>query len=300
MQRLICFAIALLATSTAAAAPATLAKVKIQLWPEYDRSAMLVMIEVELPVGATLPAVVPLQIPAAAGEPHAVAKRGADNRLYKASYTRSVQGAWATLDVTTDNRRFRVEYYDKLVIKAAARSYHLEWPAPPKIEALELSVQVPLAAKKLSTQPKARQVRKGSRGLTYQRRAVGGHAAGQPLRFDVTYENESGRLSVDLLGKQSSGPATAGAPQVAAPNSAVAPPSASAARDTPATQDDPFMRWLLIGLVIAGVLFVVVMVRGGKSEEPTADKPSLSKPTASKPSVSKADKKTKKSKSKRG
>lgn len=264
MQRLIYFAIALLTTSTALAAPATLARVNVDLWPEYDRSAMLVMIEFELPPSEKLPTVVPLQIPAAVGKPHAVAKRGSDDRLYVAQYTRSVQGAWATLSVTTDSRRFRVEYYDKLVTKAAARSYHFEWPSPPKIEAVQLRVQVPLAAKNLSTQPKTTHISKSRRGLSSQRLDVGVHAAGQPLRFHVTYENESGRLSADLLRKQSGGPPTAsGTPPAAPPSS---PPVRTTTLPRP-TQDDPFMRWLLIGLASAGVLFVVVMVWGGKNEE---------------------------------
>lgn len=62
-------AMALLPWSAFAQGNLTLSSVEVDLWPEYDQPAVLVIYRVVLPASVVLPADLTLRIPAAAGEP---------------------------------------------------------------------------------------------------------------------------------------------------------------------------------------------------------------------------------------
>ena len=59
-----------------------LAYLQIDLWPEYDRSEMLVILRASLAADVSLPVDVTFRSPAAAGEPNAVAVRQPDGSLF--------------------------------------------------------------------------------------------------------------------------------------------------------------------------------------------------------------------------
>jgi hypothetical protein len=68
------------------------ASLQIQLWPEYDQPKTLVILDGRLDATVTLPAELTLRIPAAAGQPNAVAVRGLKGDLLSASYTTTLSG----------------------------------------------------------------------------------------------------------------------------------------------------------------------------------------------------------------
>ncbi len=120
--------LALAAPATAQEPAQSLAKLDVALWPEYDKPAVLVMYRAQLPADAKLPATVPLRIPAGVGDPHAVATKHADGGLFTATYVRTVQGDWATINITADVADVQLEYYAPLDTSKPERKVTWTWP----------------------------------------------------------------------------------------------------------------------------------------------------------------------------
>lgn len=78
----------------------TLSVLEISLWPEYDRSSILVIYHATLPPEVSLPVELTFRIPAAAGDPNAVAIRQVDGALYSVAYERQVNGDWGLITFT--------------------------------------------------------------------------------------------------------------------------------------------------------------------------------------------------------
>ncbi len=83
--------------SVQAQAEPVLASISVDLWPEYDRSSMLVIYHMILSPEVVLPAELSVPIPAGAGSPHAVAIRQPDNSLITVPYTLERQKDWAVV-----------------------------------------------------------------------------------------------------------------------------------------------------------------------------------------------------------
>ena len=248
---LIALALGLGLFGRASAAAPGLATLQVQLWPEYDRPATLVMLEAQVAATATLPTVIKLKIPASAGTPHAVAKLGADRKLYVAAHTRTVEGEWATIAVTTDRPVVRVEYYGVLDRSQALRRYRFELPDAPAIDMLMIEVQTPLATKKLELKPAAEKMIRGPRGFMLQALQRKALAAGTPLQLELSYLNPSGALSVALLPNR----ASAAVPP-AAQSPAAQPPRTRARHEesgAPKPQPQGIPGWLWIAIA-AGAL----------------------------------------------
>jgi len=101
-----------------------LAYLQIDLWPEYDRSEMLVILRASLAADVSLPVDVTFRIPAAAGEPNAVAVRQPDGSLFTEKYERQVEEQWAYITFKATTPDIQVEYYDPQLEKSDdARHY---------------------------------------------------------------------------------------------------------------------------------------------------------------------------------
>ena len=107
-----------------------LAELEVDLWPEYDRPDVLVIYKAKLPANVSLPVDVTLKIPAASGEPYAVAVRQMDGALLNAAYDRQVQGDWALITITATMPEIQLEYYDPQITMEGGgrRDYTYVWP----------------------------------------------------------------------------------------------------------------------------------------------------------------------------
>lgn len=240
-------------------AAAHLAVLTVDLWADYDRPSMLVMFECELPPGTQLPATFSVRIPAAAGEPHAVARRGAKRQLYMAKYTRQVEGQWARIQLTTDRRTFRIEYYAPLVVKESARRFRFQWPNAPKVDLLRYTIQMPLAAKDFKTVPAATKLWRDRQGMLYRLLAAGQHEAGKTIQLDLSYESATGELSAHLIKGRSVAPP----PKMAPSTGGIKVAATRASKD----EEDGFQKWVLYGLLLAAGVFVGLMARAGKGRK---------------------------------
>lgn len=194
------FIIILLLTAPGAAArPAAaqttstqLAGLAVELWPDYDRPAMLVLLTAELPADAALPATLTIPVPAEA-DIHAVASFNEAGALMSdVDYT--VNNGQMTL--TTPANRFRVEYYAPYEADGNDYSYDFKWVSDLDVDQVTVVVQQPLAAVDFRIDPPASGVA-AERGdsLTYHTLPPRPVAAGEPFVVAVTYSVEAPVLS---------------------------------------------------------------------------------------------------------
>ena len=133
-----------------------LASVEVDIWPEYDQPAALVIYRITLPAEVVLPVELVLRIPAAAGEPHAVAARQVDG-LNNIPYERQASGAWATISLSVpqpQTQYIQIEYYDPALVKdGAQRTFTYQWPGDYAVQAMLIQVQEPLEATDMRIAP---------------------------------------------------------------------------------------------------------------------------------------------------
>lgn len=232
INRLVFFLL-LLVIFVAAASPAgaqstltSLQSMTVELWPDYDRPSMLVLITGALPAGTTLPVELSLPIPAGA-EINAVASFNEVGALMSNNAYTVGDGQ---ITLTTPSEGFHVEYYDPYETVDGNNSYTFEWISDMAVGQMNVVVQQPLAAVDFSVDP-APVVSSAERAddLTYHTLPSQAVAAGEPFTVEVNY--------------------TVDAPVLSAPSQApVSQPAAATAGDG----IDPL--WFLVG---AGVLALV-------------------------------------------
>lgn len=183
---------------------------QIEIWPEYDRPAALVILKGELAGDVGLPAALALRIPASSGGPSAVAfaaqKTGP---LLNLAHDRSAAADAITLRFTTPERFFHVEFYDPLATATSARSYRYLWPGDLAVGALQVVVQEPAAATDIAIQPALGDLSIGSDGLRYRSARLGPVPKGQARSIEIRYAKSDPRTSAEILkaGASASSPA---------------------------------------------------------------------------------------------
>jgi hypothetical protein len=194
----------LMRTSPAAAQEGPVVEsLDIALWPEYDRDAVLVIYRLELSPETSLPTQVTVPVPAAVGEPYAVAMRTEDGQLFVADFTREVDGDWAELTIEVDALGVQVEFYDELVFRGDQREYTLTWPGGPALGALSYEAQQPFGVSNLAvTPPGVASVR--ADGLTYIEADLGQQEAASSVEISLSYSKSTPGLTIDAL--QPTGP----------------------------------------------------------------------------------------------
>jgi hypothetical protein len=210
-------AVALLAAAHPALAQdgATIDRLEIVLWPEYDRDAVLVIYRADLSPDTALPAQVRLPIPAAAGDPFAVATRTEDGQLFVADFTRRVEGEWAQLTIQVDSPGVQVEYYSELAFRGEQRQFTFTWPGGITVGSLAYEVQQPFGVSDLAVSPSGT-ARVRDDGLTYVEADLGPQEPSSSVEISFSYSKSTPGLTIDAL--QPTGPLEpAGSAAVAGP-----------------------------------------------------------------------------------
>jgi hypothetical protein len=188
------------APERAAKGGARLESMKIEIWPEYDRPAALVILRGELAADVNVPAAISLRIPASSGGPAAVAyaaeKKG---QLLNLPHERTAAGDFIALRFTLPARSFHVEFYDRIDTSTSARSYRFLWPGDLPVSWLDLVVQEPAGASALSIQPVLNEKATGSDGLQYHSAQLGPAKQGTPLPIEIQYTKSDPRTSAEIL-----------------------------------------------------------------------------------------------------
>ncbi|MFW6069424.1 MAG: zinc ribbon domain-containing protein [bacterium] len=135
----------------------------VDLWPDYDRPQVLVLLTGALPADAPRPASVSLPLPADATI-NAVARISAENQMID-DIEYSVEDG--SLSLVTPDARFRVEYYVPYAGDGLQRNFSFRWQSPLRVGEMDLSVQQPRAATALTVDPEPDSVIEGSDQLQY-------------------------------------------------------------------------------------------------------------------------------------
>ncbi len=231
-----------------------LASLKIEIWPEFDRPAALVILKAALAEGVRLPAAVTLRLPAASGGPAAVAYSAtADGNLLNLKNERATTGEFVTLKFDVPERFFHVEFYEPIPTAVPARTYSYVWPGDLAVEHLTVMVQEPASATDISVEPNLEGVSTGDDGLRYRGAELGALEAGKRLPIAVRYTKADARPSAEVL-KPKAAPV---APPLAAP-----PP--------PATGGLPEWALPVAGAAILGLLGAVFILWWWRRESRSA------------------------------
>ncbi len=180
---------------------------QIDLWPEYDQPAMLVIYRARLTADIQLPVEVGIRIPAAVGDPNAVAVRQDGGQLFNAEYTRVAEGDWATIFFSARFREIQIEYYDPLIERQGdTRQYQFVWPGDYPIDNLRILVQQPTGAENVTTFPRLSSITQDAFGLSYYGGEIGSVTAGETFNLTITYDKQTDDLTVNFLPIDSSEP----------------------------------------------------------------------------------------------
>ena len=210
----------LMPASAAAQAPGALkgnprlASLAIEIWPEYDRPAALVILRAALAEGVKLPAAVAIRLPLASGGPSAVAYSTiADGNLLNLNYERENPGEFVAITFVVPERFFQIEFYEPIETALSGRSYHYAWPGDLAADRVTVVVQEPAGASAISVEPSLEIFTTSREGLRYRATELGAIEAGKPLPIVVRYTKLDGRPSAELM-KSKAGEAPAAAPTV--------------------------------------------------------------------------------------
>ena len=205
------------AASAPAQTPLTLLELKISLWPEYDRPAMLVIYRGQVAQSAAGPAALQIQIPAAAASTLSVAY-GDGGQLLNVNHTDSVDGAVMSVAFTTPNGSFQVEYYDSsLDVSTPDRHFAFSAASPYAIENLIVEVQQPAGASAFTGTPQLGSRLAGPDGLTYYSIIRSNVPAQDPIRLELAYTKTTSALTVSSAGAAGGGSSTGVTPAAQTP-----------------------------------------------------------------------------------
>jgi hypothetical protein len=224
-----------------------LASLNIEIWPEYDRPAALVILRGTLAEGVKLPAAVSLRVPKASGGAAAVAYSATmDGNLLNLKHESATAGEFITLKFETPQRFFHVEFYEPIATTAPARSYRYAWPGDLAADRVAVVVQEPAAASDVAVEPKLDGVSTGQNGLRYRTADLGTLEAGRSLPIAIRYTKLDLRPSAEILK-----PKVSDLPFPAAP-----PPAVGAHPPTGAAAGSGLPEWVfpLAGLMLLGLL----------------------------------------------
>lgn len=193
-----------------------LARLEISLWPEFDRSEVLVIYRGELDATVALPAAMEIAIPARVGLPTAVAYVDEAGQRLTQEYSTRVEGDLLVVAFELSTQGFQLEYYDALPVDASGkRTYTFAYTADYDLAELNLEFQQPPTATGLVLNPPAdTAVVGGGDGLTYHLLQAGALAAGDTWNWTFTYTKDNSDLTAAGSVKataEAAAPAPAGA-----------------------------------------------------------------------------------------
>jgi hypothetical protein len=209
----------------------------VDLWPDYDRTAVLVLLTGALLADTKLPASVTLPLPETA-QLNAVARIDSSDGIMKDDIFSSP--APDGLRLTTPDLRFRVEYYLPYAANNNRRNFNFTWLAGLSVNSFQLKVQRPISASFLATEPASMNVLKGQDGLTYYTFPIQAVPAGQAFSVDVDYTMNTTQLSVASLAPPSTGVQKPGLPSTSKTGAGI--------------------NWSIIAVVAGGVIIVIIFV----------------------------------------
>jgi hypothetical protein len=221
----------------------------IEIWPDFDRASVLILLTGTLPGDTRLPASVTLPLPEGA-QINAVARIDSKDGSMKDDIISSNEPA-DTLTFVTPDARFRVEYYLPYTSNNNQRSFDYTWLAAVSVNNLRLTVQRPLSASTFVTEPATENINRSGDGFDYHIFPARAVPAGQPFALHVDYTMNTAQLSATQMPRSNAGPQTA---EVA---------------DTSGTNSG--FNWALVAIIAGALLIFGALIWQVASRRPAAD-----------------------------
>lgn len=228
----------------------------IEIWPDYDKASVLVLLTGTLPGDTLLPATIILPLPEAA-RLNAVARIEPKDGSMKDDIFSSTDPP-GTLTFTTPDLQFRVEYYLPYTVNENQRSFDYTWLAAVSVTNFQLRVQRPKSASTLKTEPATANVERSGDGFDYHSFPVRTVPAGQSFSLHVDYKMTAAQLS---------------ATSMPPPNTSIQTSALPATSST-----GPGINWALAAVVTGGLIIIVALIWQIASRRRAPD---IRKPTAS-------------------
>jgi hypothetical protein len=179
---------------------ATFNSVKVSLWPEYDRRAVLVNYQLELSPSVPLPFEIQLRVPQTSMLPFKLSFQAWDGIYYDMSYTTEIIAEERWLSFSVPSRKIIVEYYDSaLIVNSEERSYDYMWPADYSTDAFEMTIQLPALASQLRVKPQFGLLQVNTNNLVEYSGSMGTIPKNAPFSVTLTYEKPTDVLTQLLL-----------------------------------------------------------------------------------------------------
>lgn len=218
-----------------------LAVLEIELWPDFDRSAVLVLLTGTLADDVPTPATVNLPVPDEASINAVAHINVGSGDLENVSDVNS--DTPGELTFTTPSPTFRIEYYVPYDSDGDQRDYTFDWRSDMTIDQLLATVQQPADATDFQLSPPADQTSTRADGLIYHAYDGQSLPAGQSFSVTASYDLASGELSADVLAAQQ--------PQVQGPLPLVS---------GPAQAESTGLNWALVAIVAGGLIIIAAVV----------------------------------------
>jgi len=188
-----------LSSAHATALPVTtFSALNVELWPEFDRSALLVILHGE--INTTGPISITLPLPAQA-EVNAVAFRDENNRLLQARWQLQRTHNGQNLIISAGGNALQVEFYLPMTTTGGKHRFKFTFgPLPYPVAKATISVQKPAQAENLQGVPPLTGPEIGSYNLSYYRRQLGALPAGATIQQEIVYDKQDASLTTDVLG----------------------------------------------------------------------------------------------------
>jgi len=238
-----------MATGLAQSPVTVIDSLAIDIWPDYDKASVLVLLTGTLPGDTRFPASVTLPLPETA-KLNAVARIDPSDETMKDDIF-SNKNPSGTLTFITPDLRFRVEYYLPYNANNNQRSFDYTWLADIAVNQFQLKVQQPIASESLKTNPAAGNVSKGGDGFDYHTFSPRTIPARQPFSLHVEYNMTTSQLSVERMSPSNTGIQTPGL-------------SATATGDTG-------INWPMVAIVTGVLVIIVVLVWQISSRRPSSN-----------------------------
>ena len=168
------------------------------IFPEYDRPGVLILMDGKLRQDV-LPITLEFLIPDEADTVGATFSEG-DEELFEVAVVERVDGKWAVIDIPKGNKILRTGFYYDPFTDSVERNieYLIELNQP--LEHFHIQVQKPLTAESFrNDDPTAEKTGDPSHGFTNYTILVNGLAVGEQKRISFSYQNPSGKLSMEVL-----------------------------------------------------------------------------------------------------
>ena len=184
-------------------------RLQIDIWPEYDRSDVLIIYRLSLSDDVSLPATLTLRMPRAASEPYNVAMEDVDGMLYTLDYTMSEQDDWMLVTLTTPSPSVQFEYYDPLIQRNEnIRDYDFTWLGDYTVQSLSLVVQKPTNTLEFNLDPDMGEGEVQQDGLRYFTKMYGTIEAGTVFTVHLNYDKPNETLSANYQSVEAVEPVT--------------------------------------------------------------------------------------------